>query len=68
MVERGRCATTGRDADDSRRHCACDRAAIEGRMVCLRRFKASREGALRTIMAIAKRMSLLELQGYCVVY
>jgi hypothetical protein len=44
---------TGRGADDSRRHCACDRAAIEGRIVCLSIVKASREGALGTIFELA---------------
>lgn len=42
--------TVGRVMDDSERHAACDRAAIEGRTVFLRSFKASFEGALGTML------------------
>jgi hypothetical protein len=51
VEEHGVREVTGRGAaDDSRRHGACDRIAIEDRTVCLSKLKASREGALGTIL------------------
>lgn len=60
--------TVGRVMDDSERHAACDRAAIEGRTVFLRSFKASFEGALGTMLVrylVVRECMLLGFQfGY----
>lgn len=50
VQEREESDTVGRAMVDSERHAAWDRAAIEGRTVFLRSFKASLEGALGTIL------------------
>lgn len=39
-----------RDRDDIKRHCDCERSAIDGRMECLSSVKASREGAFGVIL------------------
>jgi hypothetical protein len=51
------CRAIGRGVDDSRRHGACDRAIIEGRIVCLSTFNVSREGALGTILVLEAESS-----------
>lgn len=39
-----------------RRHGACDRIAIEGRIECLSNVRASREGALGTILILSSKI------------
>ena len=42
----------GRDVDERRQRCVCDRTTTEGLTECLSKVKASLEGALGTIPAI----------------
>jgi len=44
--------SVGRDVDDRRQRCACDRTTTEGRTECLSKVKASLEGALGPILAV----------------
>ena len=43
--------SVGRDVDERRQRCVCDRITTEGRTECLSKVKASLEGALGTILA-----------------
>ena len=44
--------SVGREVDERRQRCVCDRTTTEGRTECLSKVKASLEGALGTILAV----------------